>query len=255
MLRSVDEVLEALAGQQAELSDVLATIADHSWGIPTRCVGWDVGDVVLHLAQADEAAIASAIGRLVNVDARPTERSQPAASIDDVAATMVESERGLPGPALRERWTSAANRLGRVLQDMDLSTRVTWVAGTLSARTLATTRMAETWIHTGDIADALHITIPPTDRLRLIARLAWRTLPYAFALVDRPLIGPVAFRLVSPEGEQWNFLPDEPAVTVISGPALELCTVAARRIDPSITSLRGEGPNADDVLALIRTYA
>jgi uncharacterized protein (TIGR03084 family) len=251
----VDEVLEALAAQQAELSDLLGTITDQGWSSPTRCVGWDVGDVVLHLAQADEAAIASASGRPANTAEQQTDRLPRTASIDDVAATMVESERGLPGPVLRERWATAASTLGRVLQDMDLSTRVTWVAGTLSARTLATTRMAETWIHTGDIADALQITIPPTDRLRLIARLAWRTLPYAFALGDRPLIGPVAFRLISPEGEQWNFVPDEPAATVISGPALELCNVAARRIDPSMTSLRSVGSNADDVLALIRTYA
>ena len=70
---------------------------------------------------------------------------------------------------------------------MDLSTRVRWVAGDLSARTLATTRLAETWIHTGDIASAIGIEPVATDRLRLIARLAWRTLPYAFDRVEEPL--------------------------------------------------------------------
>jgi hypothetical protein len=46
------------------------------------------------------------------------------------------------------------------------------VPGELSARTLATTRLAETWIHAGDVAGALGVTLPPTDRLRPIARLA-----------------------------------------------------------------------------------
>ena len=74
----------------------------------------------------------------------------------------------------------------------DPHARVTWVAGELSARTLATTRLAETWIHTGDVAPAFGSS-SPTVRLWHIARLAWRTLPYAFA---RPgATGPVAFEL------------------------------------------------------------
>jgi len=65
----------------------------------------------------------------------------------------------------------------------------------------------------------------------------------------------VAFRLVSPGGDAWDFLPEDPAVTTISGSAAELCAVAARRVEASATSLRGEGPDAADVLALMRTYA
>jgi len=65
----------------------------------------------------------------------------------------------------------------------------------------------------------------------------------------------VAFLLVSPDGDPWDFVPDEPAVTTISGPAAELCAVAARRVEPSATTLRGVGPDAEGVLALVRTYA
>ena len=72
--------------------------------------------------------------------------------------------------------------LVEVVGTMDLSARVTWVAGELSARSLATTRLAETWIHTGDVADALGVSLVPTDRLRQIARLAWRTLALRLCL-------------------------------------------------------------------------
>jgi hypothetical protein len=65
----------------------------------------------------------------------------------------------------------------------------------------------------------------------------------------------VAFRLTAPSGEQWEFLPEAAAVTTISGPAAELCEVAARRMDPSSTSLTGEGPDVARILALVRTYA
>ena len=71
----------------------------------------------------------------------------------------------------------------------------------------------------------------------------------------RELQGPVAFDLQGPSGDEWRFEPDEPARTVVRGPADELCRVAARRLDPASTSLQAEGPDADAVLALVRTYA
>jgi uncharacterized protein (TIGR03084 family) len=251
----VDPVVDALAAQQAELQGLLGGLTDSDWLAPTRCDGWDVSDVVLHLVQSNEMAVASATGRFAAAVAELAQDAGPARSVDEGVALMVERGRGPTKEQLLERWSSGARRLMDELQAMNLSTRVPWVAGELSARTLATTRMAETWIHTGDIAGAVGITLPPTDRLRLIARLAWRTLPYAFSSAGRTMAGPVAFRLVGPGGEAWDFVPQEPAVTTISGPATDLCAVAARRVDPATTSLVGEGPDADGVLALVRTYA
>lgn len=251
----MDDVVGALAAQQAELAGLLHGLADSDWHAPTRCEGWDVADVVLHLAQTNEMAIGSASGRFADVVAELGRDLGPADSIDVGAALMVENQRGLTTDDLLTRWSSGAARLVAELNGMDLSTRVPWVAGALSARTLATTRVAETWIHTGDVAGALGVTLPPTDRLRLIARLAWRTLPYAFTSAGLTMSGPVAFLLLSPDGGAWDFVPEDTVATTISGPATELCAVAARRADPSATSLHGHGPDVDDVLALVRTYA
>lgn len=251
----VDAVVSALAAQQDELSGLLGALDDAGWQAPTRCEGWDVADVVLHLAQTNEMAIGSATGRYAEVVAELAQGLGPAGSVDDGAALMVERQRGLATPELLARWLSGATRLLDELDGMDLSTRVTWVAGELSARTLATTRLAETWIHGGDIASAVGIRRNPTDRLKSISRLAWRTLPYAFSSAGLTMSGPVAFRLTSPSGDAWDFLPDEPALTTVSGPASELCEVAARRTEPSATTLAGVGPDAKEVLALVRTYA
>src|SRR5438128_6373614 len=122
----------------------------------------------------------------------------PASSIDDGADLMVARERGRPAREVEARWRSGADELARVLRACDPHQRVAWVAGELSARTLATTRLAETWIHTGDVAAGLGTVLEPTDRLWHIARLAWRTLPYAFGRAGREPTGPVAFELRSP---------------------------------------------------------
>jgi uncharacterized protein (TIGR03084 family) len=248
-------MVAALAAQHDELSHILAELREDDWRRPTRCEGWDISDVVLHLAQTDELAIASTTGTFSTVLAQLTGGARPAASVDDAVATMVERERQAPPVSVVKRWTEGATKLVARLGTGDLSRRVQWVAGELSLRTLATTRLAETWIHSGDIAGALGITLPATDRLQPIARLAWRTLPYAFSSAGRELSGPVAFRLSSPGGEAWEFLPDQRAVTTITGPAAYLCAVAARRVEPSTTALIGDGPDAGAVLALVRTYA
>ena len=251
----MDDVVADLAAQHSELAGLLDDLPDAGWAAATRCEGWDVADVVLHLAQTDELAVGSATGRFEEAARAMSQDTGVAVSIDDGAAMMVESERGITNPQLLARWSTGAARLVDVLGAMDLSTRVTWVAGELSARTLATTRLAETWIHTGDVAGALGVSLVPGDRLRQIARLAWRTLPYAFATEGLTMSGPVEFRLVAPDGGRWDFVPDEPAVTSIRGPAVELCDVATRRVDPSATSLHGRGPDAGAVLDLVRTYA
>jgi uncharacterized protein (TIGR03084 family) len=168
---------------------------------------------------------------------------------------MVERDRELGPGAIHARWLEGVDELNRVLTVADPHARVTWVAGQLSVRTLTTTRLAETWIHTTDVATALGHPLPSSDRLRHIARLAWRTLPYAFDLAGRALHGPVAFELVGPAGEPWDFIPDEAARTTIRGDGFELCTVAARRVDPRDTGLTGTGPDVDAVLELVRTYA
>jgi uncharacterized protein (TIGR03084 family) len=128
------------------------------------------------------------------------------------------------------------------------------VAGQLAARTLGTTRLAETWIHTGDVAAGLGVSLEPADRLWHVARLAWRTIPYAFDRAGREQPGAVRFDLVAPSGAAWRF-GDDDAPTVIAGPGADLCRVASRRVTPEHTALQAEGPDADAVLALVRTWA
>lgn len=253
------EIVDALEAQHAELAGLLEPLDDDGWQRPSPCPGWSVADVVLHLAQTDEMAVASVEGRMpehmAGVGGSLAESMPVPGSVDDGAGAMVEVERGAPPAEVYRRWRTGATLLATRLRSADPHARLTWVAGELAARTLATTRLAETWIHTTDVAAALGVDLAPTDRLRHIARLAWRTVPYAFARAGRAAPGPVAFRLTGPDGSAWTFEPSEPAETVITGPAVDLCLLAGQRLRPDATTLRGTGPDAAGVLDLVRTYA
>ena len=216
------DILLALASQHAELAELIDACTDDDWERPTRCEGWDVAAVLVHLAQTDELATASARGELdrhrngfLGSGARPT------ISVDDAAAAQVDADRAAGGDAIRRRWHDASQAMRATFDTADPHQRVTWISGQFSLQTLATTRLSECWIHTGDIASALSIQLRPTDRLRYIARLAWRTLPYAFQRADAAMKGPVALDLIGPNGERWRFDPDAPALTTIRGSAAE----------------------------------
>ena len=248
------EILAALAEQQAELDGLISPVDDAAWSRPSRCDGWTVSDVVLHLAQTNEMAMASLQHRM---DAYLDDmlRGLPAtANVDDGAGAMVEKERGAPSADVYARWRAGVDEMMDAYAGADAHDRVQWVAGTLSVHTLATTRLAETWIHTNDVAHGLGVDLPSPDRLQHICRLAWRTLPYAFMRAGRELKSKVAFELTGPDGSPWVFA-DGDADTFLRGAARDLCEVAGQRATASDTSLTAEGPDADSVLELVRTFA
>ena len=256
----MDAAVSALADEQGALSARLEELDEAGWAAPSRCPGWSVSDVVLHLAQTNEMALASLDDTMDEFLGRMAASVPPTADVDAGAAAMVEVERGAPPADVQARWEEGAAALRARFAAADLGARVTWVAGQLSARTLATTRLAETWIHAGDIAAASGPLPAPTDRLWHISRLAWRTVPYAFVRAGRPAPGPVVFDLVGPSGDAWRFAPEEAdaaagPVTTVTGDALDLCLVAGQRADAADTGLVAEGPDASDVLALVRTFA
>lgn len=124
----MDAIVAALADQQAELSGLLTDLDEADWRRSSRCEGWTVADVVLHLAQTDEMAVASANGRFDEVLEELAGGLAHAGSVDDGVDLMVARERGGLGPAVRERWRTGADALHQVLVGCDPHRRVVWLA-------------------------------------------------------------------------------------------------------------------------------
>lgn len=249
-----DDVVEAVAAESVWMAALLSGLDDADWQRESRCQGWSIADVVTHLAQTDEIAVASLDGTFREAAGRFGSGVE-GATIDEIVDGMIARDRGASSADVHRRWTVTVDTLIASLAAAHPHRRVEWVSGELSVRTLAATRLAEMWIHGGDVAAAVGVEQPPTERLRHIARLAWRTLPYAFERAGKQLAGPVAVELTAPDGETWSLVPDGPAATTISGPALDFCLVAARRVDPGSTALHAAGQDAVAALELVRTYA
>jgi uncharacterized protein (TIGR03084 family) len=252
----MNEIIDALREQDQELLSMVRGLAEDQLALPSACEGWSISDVLLHLAQTNEMAAASASRQMAGVAAGwENSVNRVRTDVDDIVADAVERERGARGTEILARWVRSADDMVDALDACDPAARVQWVAGDMAPRTLATTRLAETWIHTGDVCIGLGIAQPKSDRIWHIARLVHRTLPYSFLRAGCEPTGRVRFELTSPTDERvWCFGEDD-AETFITGAAVDLCHVAGQRANARETSLQGAGPDAATVLRVMRTFA
>jgi uncharacterized protein (TIGR03084 family) len=240
-------VMDDFVSEALRLQGILGLLTQAQWQADSRARGWSVADVVLHLAQSDEAVAASADGADHRGDVAA------AGTVDDWAARMVDTERTTPDLVFA-RWREARDTAVAALRAADQERPLQWVAGPMKPATLTTTRLAEYWAHGLDITEPLGLDFPDTDRLRHIAWLAHRTLPYALSRAGE---APAAVRcsLTAPDQvSTWTFGPDE-ADSQITGPAGAFCRVAAQRLDPADSGLRAAGPHGAAALRVVRTYA
>jgi uncharacterized protein (TIGR03084 family) len=238
------DVLDDLAAEYADLAAVLGALDDKQWQADSGAAGWSVADVLLHLAQTNEMVVATCSGRSSGLD--------KSSSVDEAVERWVEAERA-PGPVVLRRWRESLEPSLAALRGADPNTHYPWADWPLRPMALATTRIAEHWAHRLDIADPLGIPCPDTDRLRHVAWLAHRTLPYGLAIHGHEAV-PVRCELVGPNGDLWLFGPAD-AATMVTGSAGGFCRVAARRLAPAESGLIASGPAADEVLAALRSYA
>lgn len=240
-------VIADLEAEQDAIEAMIGPLSADDLQQPSAASGWSIADVVLHLAQTEEAVVAAITGDPVRPPA-----AVEGATTDEVVESWVRAERGDPIQT-RERWRTARRLAVDALRAADPSARYPWIAASLRPGALATTRLAEHWAHALDIAEPLGADYPDTDRLRHVAWLAHRTLPYGFELAgEQPQ--PVYAELTSPSGETWTYgEADSPSRIV--GTVSDFCRVGAQRLSPEASGLTTEGPYGDAALRVLRNYA
>jgi uncharacterized protein (TIGR03084 family) len=240
------EIFDDLEAEQDRLEEVLSGLPAASWSRASAAEGWTVADVVLHLAQTEEAVVAA------GASGDPVEWRDYGDNVDDAMAAMVQGERG-PAAEIFQRWRDARRAALATLRRADPQQPLQWVTNALKPRTLATTRLAEHWAHALDITAPLGIDYPDTARLRHIAWLGHSTLPYAFGLAGQPPVQ-IYCELAAPDGTRWRYGPPD-AESSIAGPAGAFCRVGARRLAPEDSGLVTRGQHGATALRLLRNYA
>jgi uncharacterized protein (TIGR03084 family) len=244
-------LLDALTEEQTSIQVELRDLAPDDWFRPTPAKGWDVRDTVAHLADTDELAIDTCTS-----GPRPlNDFATLFASAEDTTLWGVLRGRRRPGPEVLAWWEATSTRERDVLAGLDPAMRVPWGLG-MRPPSFVTARLMETWAHGLDVRAALGRPVVDTDRLRHVAWLGYRALPYAFSFSgrERPP-GELRVELTSPSGEEtWEYGPAD-APNRITGPAGELCRLFVQRVSrDEAGGLVAEGDGAVAALEVARAF-
>lgn len=250
-----DVLTQVLADLEAEgdrLERLVADLdesADGGWHTPTPAPGWDVATQVAHLAWTDEVAVKAATDKEA-WDAVVLEAIADPEGYVDVQAIAISRE-----PGLLERWRRARADLRATLVAMPQGEKMPWFGPPMSATSMATARLMETWAHSLDVHEALGAPVEDTDRIRHVAHLGVRTRNFAFAThgLDVPA---EEFRLdlVAPSGDVWSWGPDDARQT-LTGSAGDFCRLVTQRVHRSDTDLVATGADVDRWLDIAQAFA
>ena len=247
----MDQLTDDLMAETEVLRALLVGLPDSDWELATPAEGWAVRDQISHLAYFDDAAVLSA----TDPDAFQAELAKMLAdgglSPDDIAARY----RGLAPDRLLAWFDESRARLVSTFAALDPGTRVPWYGPPMSAASSVTARLMETWAHGQDVVDALAARREPTQRLRHVAHIGVRAMPFSYALRGRPAPDtPVRVELTAPGGELWTWGP-EGVPDLVRGSALDFCLLVTQRRHRDDLALEVTGPVATEWLAIAQAFA
>jgi uncharacterized protein (TIGR03084 family) len=233
-------LLVDLEREYRALDGVLAAASAAQWRRSTPATGWDVTETVRHLVASETATQASL------VDDR-----------DPMEGHLDDGGPGFEPDILLAQWRAASRATLVAFSRLDTARRVPWGGRRMSARSLATARLMETWAHGLDCAAALDAPVVDTDRLAHIAWLGWATLPHAFAIAEEtppaPL-GELGVELLSPSGARWSFGPERSSLR-LQGDAGVWCRVVTHRWrSPLPPPLKAVGRLAQRAVVVARAF-
>ena len=246
------EVLSDLAAEQEALDGLVSELDDDGWRTPTPSEGWNVSDQISHLAYFDDRAAQSV-----------TDPDGFAAMVAELMAS--EDPWGLEGqimargramkPAQRlEWWRQARVALQSAMAGVDPDRQVPWYGPPMKAWSSAQARLMEAWAHGQDVAEALGVSYPLSDRIRHVAELGVKTFSWSFR--NRGLAVPagrvrVALRGMSGRTYVWN----DHGQDCVTGPLRDFCLVVTQRRHVDDTHLVIEGEVAEQWMSIAQAYA
>ena len=239
----MDEVLlDDLAAEHKVLDHLVARLPQESWTKQSPSPGWTLAHQIHHLDVSEGAALLALTGHSDRVFA-PTGRWPDRPLPNDPTEVL-------------DNWRGSRAASFEAMAGLDAKSPVIWGDGPMTCRSFATSRLMETWAHGLDCFTTLGVEPIDTDRLRHVAHIGYRALPYAFRSqgVNPPApLSELRLELSSPSGQLWTY-GEEVAPQSITGSAAHWCRVATRRMAAEDSDLLATGTLARSVLTTARAY-
>lgn len=249
----LNDLLSDLAAEGDRLRAAVSDLDEDGWRTPTPAEGWNVATQIAHLAWTDETSVLAtraAAGDKIEWDALVLEAiADPTGIIDTVAL----AGGAVPPAELLERWDRSRAALPPALRAA--TGKMPWFGPPMSALSMATARLMETWSHGLDVYDALGIEPHRADSVRHVCHLGVRTRNYSFSANGlTPPTEEIWVELTLPSGEPitWG---DPNAMQKVTGSAWDFARLATQRVHRDDTNLQAVGPDAEQWLLIAQAFA
>ncbi len=240
-----------LRAESDELDALVADLPAPRWADPTPAVGWTIAHQIGHLLWTDRVALVAVTDEPRFADLLRAAADNPSAFVDAGAAELATQ----PPPVLLVDWRRTRSALHDALLDVADGRKLPWFGPPMSAASMATARLMETWAHGLDVADALGVRRPATGRLKSIAHIGVRTRDFAFSLHGLPVpAAPFHVELTAPDGSTWAWGPAD-AAQWVTGPAEDFCLLVTQRRPLAELDVTAEGPDAATWLTIAQAFA
>ena len=245
------DLLADLAAECGVVDDLVARLSPEQWATPTPAPGWSIATQIAHLAWTDDVAALAA----ADPGQFQAELTKALAEFDGYVDRAAAERAQQEPPQLLQSWREGRAALADALRAVPDGTRIPWFGPPMSAPTMATARLMETWAHGQDVADALGRTREATPRLRHVAHIGVRTRDFAYLVRDLPVPAePFRYELTGPDGELWTWGPED-AAQRITGPALDFCLLVTQRRNPADLAVEARGADAEQWIGIAQAFA
>ncbi len=240
------DILSDLVAEQQFLDQSLQRIPIKVWDKVTPNKPWTVRDTIAHLAGFEELGADSISG------GDKIAEWQNSSDLEALKKRAIKKGRSMRPQDVIEWWRGGRAKVVEPLSHMSGEDRVDWVAGDMSARTFATFRLMETWMHGLNIYDTLGLEVEDTPRIRHVAWLGWKTLPYAFKQAGEHY-EPIRVEVIGPGYAKWVYGPDD-TDQLIKGSASDWARIVIRRVKPKDTRLKLTGEHAEKAVEVAKAW-
>ncbi len=250
-MTAASPIVEDLNAESDALDAVVAGLPAARWSLATPASGWTIAHQIAHLLWTDRVALTSITDEAAFQELLVGAQATIDTFVDDAAAELA----GLPPDELLADWRRTRGELHTALRAVPDGRKLLWFGPPMSAASMATARLMETWAHGLDVADALGVAVPPTDRLKSIAHLGVRTRDFAFTVHGlTPPAEPFRVQLQAPGGGLWVWGPADAAQRV-DGSAVDFCYLVTQRRPRAELDLVATGPEAETWLGIAQAFA
>jgi uncharacterized protein (TIGR03084 family) len=243
-----------VADLRAESDDLDAIVADlpaQRWAEPTPAPGWTIAHQIAHLLWTDRVALTAVTDEAGFAAILSDAAKDPTGFVDAGAEELA----ALPPDELLADWRQTRTRLHDELLTVADGRKLPWFGPPMSAPSMATARLMETWAHGLDVADTLGVKRPATARLRSIAHIGVRTRDFAFSINGlTPPADPFRVELRAPDGSAWDWGPAD-ADQHVTGTAEDFCMLVTQRRARADLDVHAVGADAETWLGIAQAFA